>query len=182
MPQPLIDKDYFILNVNLPQASISEGISLIDKYIARYETDFLDKALGYELSKAFRTGISGPTESSYDQRWIDILSGAEYSYGDLTDRWMGMRDSTKKISPIANYVFCKFIKEKATDNTLVGVSKPKQSNATREDGETKFKDAWNEMVKWMRNLREFLYVNQSTYPEWKYQRGEIYETTNVWGL
>lgn len=175
----LVDPTYFILNINLPQATTSEGETLIQKFIDKYEDVFLDKALGYSLAKAYRTGIAAGTP---EQKWKDIRDGAEYSYGELTDRWMGLRDSTKKISPIANYVYFMFMKDKATDNTLVGVSKPKQSNATREDGETKMKDAWNEMVKWMRGLREFLYVNQSVYTEWSNHRSEIYHTINVWGL
>lgn len=175
----LIDITYFVLNINLPQATTQEGEALVQKFINKYEDIFLDKALGYGMAKAYKAGIA---LASPEQRWKDIRDGQEYSYGDLTDRWMGLRDSTKKLSPIANYIYFMFMKDKATDNTLVGVSKPKQSNATREDGETKMKDAWNEMVKWMRNLREFLYVNQTTYPEWKNHNSELYKYVNVYSI
>lgn len=175
----IIDHTYFVLNINLPQATTSEGIGTIQGFINKYEPDFLNKALGYNLAKAYLVGIA---EMTPDQKWKDIRDGAEYTNGTNSNKWMGLQNSTTKLSPIANYVYCKFMDDKATDNTLVGVSKPKQSNATREDGETKNVKAWNEMVGWLHNLREFLYYNRETYPEWENKRSEVFSTKNVWGL
>jgi hypothetical protein len=84
----LIDRTYFIGELNVPntdQVSVGE---LLDWFIEKYETEFLSKVLGYELYKALKAGLIVPV---VDQKWTDLIEGVEYTNlsGRLTF-WKGL--------------------------------------------------------------------------------------------
>jgi hypothetical protein len=167
----IIDHTYFYGKLSLPQTNNTEGRSIVDQFITTYEPEYLQKALGYDLWKAFTTGIEGSGEP--DQRWKDLLEGKEITYQNRTYKWTGFENTEKK-SPIACYVYYKYMEDKASDNTLVGTVVQNVDNNTRVNSLRKMVDAWNSMVDMNNTLWLFLYQNKADYPEWKeYQTGII---------
>lgn len=158
----IIDYSYFIGKINLPQTGNTPGRAEIDQFIETYEKEYLQRVLGYDLWKAFTDETGGSGE--IDQRWTDLLTGAEYSHGDHTHKWEGFED---KPSPIAQYVYYRYMEDKAIDTVLVGTSTGDTDNATRVSPAAKMLDAWNNMIRLNVKLWNFLNANRSTYPEWK---------------
>lgn len=163
----IIDQTYFVRRLNVPQAGNTEGLADLNGYIEQYEPEFLSCVLGYDLAKAFNEGIDGSGLPS-EQRWIDLLEGAEFSQGGCLYRWSGFKPVTGvKVSPIANYVFFKFVDEKITDFTLVGTVSSKTDNNRTASAIDRLVDTWNRMVDMNKILYRFLKVNKTAYPEWK---------------
>lgn len=292
---PIIDYTYFFGKLNLPQTGNTTGLTLINQFIGIYETEYLKKALGYDLWKAFIAGIAGTglgpeliTNGSFtgsiagwilganwnyasdkvsfmpgvvtelrqnpggavnlplcrasftvggtagfvvaslgreganevfdagsgavtfdgacissagdriiftpspdfdgsiddvslkqlstEQRWLDLLDGKEFEYGGRNYSWNGC-EPTDKLTPIANYVYYKYMEEKASDNTLVGTATGAVDNNTRVNPIVKMVDAWNGMVEMNKTLWYFLKANQDVYPEWS---GYSYSTWDYW--
>lgn len=86
----LIDRSYFIAEINIPNTEIAEsGIgALLDQFINKYEPQFLRYALGYELYNAFMAGLS---TVPIPQRFVDLISGVNYSdQGEQGFTWLGL--------------------------------------------------------------------------------------------
>lgn len=82
----IIDYTYFKGKILLPQVGNAEGLASVNQAIADYEPEFLIKALGYDLWKAFMQGLQ---EVVIEQKWLDLLNGAEYVHKGYTHRWIG---------------------------------------------------------------------------------------------
>lgn len=158
----IIDHTFFKGKINLPQTANTEGRNIVTEFIETYEPEYLKKALGYDLWKAFTDGIAG-SPGGYDQRWIDLLEGLEFTYLDKPYKWAGFENEQ---NPIANYVYYRYMQDKATDNTLVGTVVQNVDNNSRVNAVNKMIDAWNSMVDMNRQLWYFLKANKDTYPEW----------------
>lgn len=84
----LIDRTYFIGELNIPNTHTTEIGGLLDLFIEKYETKFLNELLGYELYKAFKAGL---LEDPINQKWTDLIEGVEYT--DLQEKtrfWPGL--------------------------------------------------------------------------------------------
>lgn len=177
----LIDYSYFIRKLSLSQANDTTGRSIITEFIYQYESEFLKKALCYELWKAFSDGIAG--SGSAEERFEDLINGKEFEIGDKKYYWNGFKPTEGKKTPIANYVFYKFMEDKHSDNTNIGIVQSKAANAEVVPYQKKMYDAWNEMAVMMIDLKLFLDFNTEIYPEWKYcSCSEVYRTKNVLGI
>lgn len=84
----LIDRTYFIGELNIPNTDTVAIGELVDWFIENYETEFLEKVLGYDLYKALKAGLIAPV---VDQKWTDLIEGVEYTSlsGKLTF-WKGL--------------------------------------------------------------------------------------------
>lgn len=84
----LIDRSYFIGELNIPNTNQVSVGEVLDWFIEKYETEFLSKVLGYELYKALKAGLIAPV---VDQKWTDLIEGVEYTNlaGRLTF-WKGL--------------------------------------------------------------------------------------------
>lgn len=268
----IIDYTYFYGKLRLPQTGNTEGRTIVEQFIVDYEAEFLKKVLGYELWKAFVEGIEG--SGTPDQRWIDLLEGAEYVYHSRTNRWVGfaagqdainvnpddhvslivdgpgdydpvtgnvftlppqfvginfiieirgigklrsdeytvsgnevtttinfsaggtifltkgsltgnpLSNGLPKVSPIANYVYYKYMEDSTTDNTLVGVVTGVVDNNTKVAPMRKMLDAWNAMVEMNIGLRRFLDANKTVYPEWveSCETEDVFEIKNEFDI
>jgi hypothetical protein len=84
----LIDRTYFIGELNIPNTSKPEIGGLVDWFIEKYEEKFLTEVLGYELYKAFKAGLQSVT---VDQKWTDLIEGVEYTNTQSkTAFWRGL--------------------------------------------------------------------------------------------
>lgn len=83
----LIDRTYFVGELNIPNTSKSEISSLLDWFIEKYETKFLRDVLGLDLYNALKAGLQ---ESTVDQKWTDLIQGVEYTdLNQKTRLWRG---------------------------------------------------------------------------------------------
>lgn len=173
----IIDQSYFTGKLNLPQTGNNEGLLLVNEFIERYEPEYLQKVLGYNLWKAFSEGIDGSGE--IEQRFIDLLEGKEFEYSGKTYKWVGF-----ETKPIQNYVYYHFLDNAAYDTVQVGHSVGKLDNAIAVAPEVKAINAWNEMVLENHILYKFLQANKTTYPEWDscQSSNEVYHRKNRFDL
>ena len=161
----IIDQTYFRRKLSLPQTGNTDGLADVLDFIDTYEPEYLQAVLGYDLWKAFNAGTEG--SGLPDQRWQDLLTGAEFTRNGCTYKWPGFQNQVSKISPIANYVFYQFIDNKITDVVLVGTVASKTDNNREKSPLDRLVDTWNRMVDMNNTLYHFLKVKKSVYPEWK---------------
>lgn len=164
----IIDTSYFSKRLNLPQLGNALGNQEVEEFIDQYEPEILYKALGYSLAKAFIEDVEesgGPTE----QRFIDLLDGKAYTYLGRPYSWGGFRNDAK-LSPIANYVYYKFVENNASNVVLIGTVASTTDNNRNVNPMSQLVYAWNRGVDMLYNLYGFLEANKDVYPEWQERR------------
>lgn len=141
----------------------------LSSYIARYEDEYLEFALG-EMYDPFceylRSGGSG------EEKW-DTLKGKlviELKEGEFT----------MKRSPIANYVYFHYLRDHQSDATATGVKKD-TDEGTLVSPELKMVCAWNDMVSMNDALFRWIDSNRNEYPEWSYEVF-LLSKINIFGL
>lgn len=275
----LIDYTYFTGPVSIPNTDKDYVQDRLNEFINKYEPEYLKKVLGYDLWKAFMAGLAEPT---VDQKWLNLLNGAEYTWYNKTRKWIGFvplidggsisisnADVIKlvadrgqsndpvsgqpvitlpdeftnvdisveergtgtideytivgnqltlesnitpgqtfflkkgssitvgvadllKQSPIANYVYWKWMEDQTTQTVGIGEAAAKAENSMLVSPATKMVRAWNEMIDWNKDLFGFLYTNKETYnwtsyyynDGWYYSKywNEMICKTNVFGI
>lgn len=84
----LIDRTYFVGDLNIPNTNTTAIGELVDWFIEKYEEKFLQGVLGYSLYKAFKAGMQ---EDPVPQKWTDLIEGVEYT--DISGKlrfWNGL--------------------------------------------------------------------------------------------
>lgn len=147
----------------IAQSTEASVAATVNRYINTLEQDFLRELLGYELSKLFQAGYASVA------KYQALLNGAEYvnRFGDA-DKFRGIVFTDgldgRKRSMIANYIYYYYLRQETTFTSGSGEKEIAAMNAEKASSRMKQVRAWNEMVKWVKQLWEFLYVNQSDYP------------------
>lgn len=167
----LIDETYFVGELNIPNTSTVAILERLHVFIEKYEQQFLQDLLGYELWKLLDTQITQEEENSPATplpRLDTLLNGSEYTdqAGKLR-HWRGLvfNDGTPR-SPIANFVYWHWMKDQATQTTGLGEAATQAQNATLVSPTGKMIAAWNDMRKQIAHLHYFLQSNQDDYSEW----------------
>ena len=159
----IISPSFFVANINIPNSGDASIASTINWFIQKYETRFLQNALGYPLYKAY---LATPSAA----RFQDILNGKEYTdWNGRTTKWDGLvinLSDTQKTSPIANYVYYWYTRNNITQSTGVAEVIASSENATTVSPRKKMASAWNEMRTQVIILVEFIEQNPTVYPEW----------------
>lgn len=167
----LIDISFFFGELNVAQKTESAGSLGI--FIDEMEPRLLTDLLGYELYKAYTTGIAAVTP---DAKWLAIRDGKEYTNrsGHLT-YWDGLifTKGTAKKSLIANFVYWHWMADQSTVTTGTGEKASAAANAVDVSPARKMVRAWNQMVKWNCEFVEFLLSNPTDYPEFQNYYGRI---------
>lgn len=83
----LIDRTYFVGELNIPNTSQAAIGSLTDLFIEKYEEEWLREVLGYTLNKAFKAGLQVIPVA---QKWTDLIEGVEYTHNSKTKFWKGL--------------------------------------------------------------------------------------------
>jgi len=159
-----IDSTYFIRERLLPLSTGAAGVpaarstnkaTVLDNFIAYYEKELCTLILGADLY-------------------------AEYAADYATDKWKDfdalMIDSTMKDSPIADYIFCKYLADQDTragDGTLLvnGDAKNRVSYTVRT------LPVWNAMIGKLIPAIEYLCENHATFCttfEYNYEKWETF--------
>jgi len=167
----LIDKTYFIGEINIPDGKYSD----LDTFIERFEKEFIIQAFGYTLAKEILAYDSAHHGNS-SQRILDIINGKEFDELPYKFKWTGLINADK-ISPIAYYVYCQYMRSKITHTGTTGES----GNGTDPQAETNIKvqNAWAQMLTLIgegsytgmahdNSLHYFMTKHISDYPEWLY--------------
>lgn len=168
---PLIDRTYFIGEVNIPNTNQVAVQQNIDNLINKYEAELLTMLFGYKMYKDFQAGLLG---DPIPQIWKDLRDGAEYTADDQLYKWSGLAvagaPAIAKRSLIANYVYYWFMRKEATQSSGVGEVATKTENSNRVSPIEKQVRAWNEMVGWIQDMYAFLEAKKADYPDLKPQR------------
>lgn len=179
----LIDTAYFKADITIGDISNGNspvvGNTVALSYIPKYEKEYLIKALGYELYKAFTDGL---LVDPVAQKWVDLRDGKDYTVGDRLYRWNGFINSDK-VSPIAYYIYVQYMIAFATVATGTGTKVSTTQNATNITPAEKIGAADNKMWLLNNDLWHFLNNNTDTYTEWVNSRSVwCFGSTNAFGL
>jgi hypothetical protein len=167
----LIDSTYFDQGneISLPSGKYDDRTT----FITRFEKEFLIRVFGYTLYK-YIAAYSAETSA---QRIKDIVEGKEFTITSgsttFTYKWNGLKN-TEKISPIAYYIFYKYVTDHQSIVSTTGETQANHENSTGVLG-TKALKAWNEMYELTSNelnycsLYYFMQENSDDYPEWEYK-------------
>jgi hypothetical protein len=176
----LIDASYFVGELNIPNTSSPAIAERLQVFIDKYERQFLEDLLGYELWKLLDTQITQEEENSPATplpRLAILLDGVEYTdSGGTLRKWRGLVyvDGALPRSLIANYVYWHWMKDQATQTTGLGEAATQAQNATLVSPTGKMVAACNEMARGVAQLHYFLNTNQADYPE--------LVSSNKWGM
>ena len=153
----LIDKTYFIDEINLPSSMLTGDTEIITAYINKYEKDILIKLLGYNLYKALKEQIEAGT---YSAPWKGLIEGAEYDveYGNDTYlvKWGGLINA-EKVSLIAYYVYYNIVRDTVTSTSGIGEMLNNVENGSRITPADKQIFAYNRMVELMGGSEDTLF-------------------------
>lgn len=130
----LIDKTYFIKEINIPGTTTTAVANALNGFIEDYEPVYLQDALGYSFMKLFLSGLEAE-----EQRWIDLRDGAEFvDYHSFTQKWTGLLNDDHR-SPIARFVYFYWMRDSASFTSTGGevVSKPENSNVVSSDAKVR---------------------------------------------
>lgn len=170
---PIIDTSYFKGRIYLADIANSNspvvGSTVTTDFIPLYETEYLKKALGYELYKNF---IAGLAEVTIPQKWLDLRDGVEYTVSDRLYKWNGFKNS-EKVSPIAYYVYSEYLATQSVNVTGIGTVVNQKQNATSVSPAQNIFSAYAQMNLLNETLYHYLDNHTDTYPEY-----DRYLTTN----
>jgi L-rhamnose mutarotase len=176
----LINKDYFIGEINIAQLSQTTVQSLLTVFINKREPEYLEMALGYAFAQEYAAGLAAEEP---DQKWIDLRDGVEYTNKDgYTKKWKGFTNSVKQ-SPIANYTYYWFQRDNTTFSTGNGEKEGKSDNANNTGSMSKQARAWNEMVEQTKSLHDFLLNKKDgdtlVYDTFDIEQVQVFEKINM---
>jgi hypothetical protein len=162
----LIDKTYFVKDINIPDSDYND----LTAYIARYEKEIILKVFGYELGTlvlAYEAGVS-------DQRILDIVEGKAYTVNGYNVKWNGLINDDK-VSLIAYFVFFKWVKNRSTLTGNVSELKLQSENATNAANIQRTTNAWTQLTILTQDmsypyasLYAFMTEKEADYPEWEF--------------
>jgi hypothetical protein len=160
----IITVDYFKAGLkNIPNLNDQSVIDAVTYAIDTHEPRYLNKLLGYELTKALLADMG---EDSLSPRFDKLLNGAEYQKGDRLNMWSGLIEETASDSPIAYYVMVNYLRENASHFTGIGEQVPTSKNANVVSVSNRVMMCYNKMSELNRSLIEFL-KSSNEYPEFK---------------
>lgn len=152
----LIDIDYFVGDIEIPNLGTNKAPSFDTTYIAKYQKDYLIKVLGYAMYKDFETALS---ESTPDTKWTNLRDGVDYNItidGEtVLTRWNGFAN-TELVSAIAYFTYVQFLNQNYATLTGNGVVVNTKENATNHPPVFKITSAQNNEIDLTGNLRKYL--------------------------
>lgn len=156
-----ITSSYFQGIISIPGlGSTGIGTAVEDELtilIQKYEADYLKALFGPEMYLEYVTDCAAGIPAN--SKWSKLFSGIATGYTDCYDRvdlWDGILMTNPTQSPIANYIFCKYLELKNSNTTPSGETTNSVENAERTNSIYKMVRAWNEMVVWNYKIHKYL--------------------------
>lgn len=188
--EQLIDISYFVGEINIAQLGQLAVAEDVDRFITKYQSRYLRAVLGYAFSKQFEDNYNSETEDE----WSAIVNGSAYvDANGITQYWNGLVDEDAVVSPIANYVYYKYIADLQSATTASGEKEDNAQGSLNVAAAGKQARAWNEMVVMNFQLVDFL-LNKKTdgdrdYPDFEFdtcnlsaERADMFTRINVFNL
>lgn len=187
---PLIDNTFFVGELGIPNSDDPSVAASLTLFTNRYEVELLRTWLGEDLYRDFVTALgqnkttgvyanvnNGQAMDGVDAMWANLLNGVEYEGMDQRlHKWNGfvcLSDDgyPVKKSPIANYVFYKYMRDQALQRTGIGVINPTNESGVPASGSEMMSRAWNTMIDWGHQLIWYLdtYYAEPLYVNWQLQ-------------
>lgn len=158
----IIDSSYFVGENNIPNTGHADVVGTVNNLIETYEKEYLQNILGYELFKLYTAAIAEPMPAP---KWIAIRDGKEYTALDgRLYQWKGLKNATFE-SPVADYVFYKWLKKTHSQVTGNGVVKTDNENSSAYSPARKMSDVWNAMVEKNWKIYNLLVADPINYPQ-----------------
>lgn len=163
----IIDDTYFVYGIskvpnNEDVSAQSEGApsvrSELKVIIDSYERQLLLNALGVTLYNELKTA----TETTLVGKWKDLVEGIDYTIGEETYRWDGLRGYNKQ-SLIAFYVFCQHLRETELKLATTGVIRNVVNNADNANPRTMYNIAWYKFIEQYQKNSDIRCVQSSLY-------------------
>lgn len=154
----IIDKSYFKGDITIAQTEQVQVEEKLNDYIQQYEPEFLLKVLGRDLSTSFNEGIDVGSGEEMEEKWSNILNGANFTYYNHPMTYKGIE------TDIARYVFYHYACDLHLQQTGIGTVKTKGQGSAPATPMFKVLKAWNEMANNVRMLWMLLEANAETYP------------------
>lgn len=146
----IIDRSYFTKAIHIadaqnlnPNAELSGNAYLLDDFILRYEREYLINNLGYSIYKQIEEHLSSV---NVQDKIEELIYGKGYIVSDRLCYWRGLVNNG--YSPIANYIYIKFLEENS--DTYVGqdVVTKEQNNTSNKNYNRKVVNVWRDMHLW----------------------------------
>lgn len=132
--------------------------------------NFVGVPIAIELRGAGR--LEEGTEYTITGNTVTVLNPSSMGAGTVLFLFKGPSinvtvTDTLKLSPIANFVYYRYLENRSSDTTLTGEVVSITDNNRTVNGMIKMIDAWNRMADQNKKLYGFLQANATIYPEWK---------------
>lgn len=148
----MITKDYFLNNpLFIPQGRPNNGVSAdiystdikeLERAISLYEREYMIYLLGSELYSEY---LSDMADTEKALKWADFNTK--------------LNDSTLKVSPIANYIYCKYVEDNSMQYNGRVFTTEKKENQDVIGMEKKLIKEWNRCVEMTSNFIDWLVLN-----------------------
>lgn len=166
----LIDQSFFVGEILVPNLTgaglIPAGnVEELNRFISKYEPEFLDEVLGQSLSAAFQAGVS---EATPEQRWVDLKNR--------------LVNETTKLSPIAGYVYYHYFRDRLSTSSGLGEIEAVGENANVVLNTDKMSRAYNDAVRKGRAVFSWVIQNAETYPEFDLEHEYTLSPVNTFGI
>lgn len=166
----LIDHTYFVGEILIPNLTgdnpvVSGNVEEINRFIKKYEKEYLLHVLGEDLYKVF---IAGMAVEPIEAKWTDLKSK--------------LIDTDIPASPIADYVYYHVMRDRFTNTSALGEVEAAVENGNYAVNSYKMARAYNEAVRYGSTLRSWLSDNIATYPEFDTAGSYTLRTVNIFGI
>ena len=159
---PLVNKDFFILDLSIPnKGHLAEG-ERIDAIVSKLEPRFLESILGslYYVFKPYFDAEPLPIGSTPPERYLWLRDGTSYidNNGKVT-HWKGLvyESGNLKYSVIAHYIYYFYQRMVQSQSTGVSTSTSKTPEGMSINPVEKMLFSWNEMSAMIEQLCSFLW-------------------------
>lgn len=147
----IIAYTYFVGELFIPNLSGSGTVDEanqddLDIFITKYENDYLLKVFGEDMSADVTAAAAAAAEEGYKgSNWDDLLKL--------------LYNSNTLVSPLANFIYFYFMRNRITETTGAGEMSLNAENAIRKSNTWKLTRAWNEMVDLTDDIFDYLTEN-----------------------
>ncbi len=161
----IIDYTYFqkapviVPNIATTPAPYAARLAELNQYILIYEEEFLRLLWGDDLYDAY---VATPSAA----RFTALIAK--------------LRDSTNKVSPIANYVYIRYQQDHQQVVTSSGDKETTNAGMTSAVNVQMYSNIINHMVSMAERVYDYMADNSATYPEW--QCDFAFQKTYLFGI
>lgn len=123
-----------------PSSSSTKENEDLTFFVKKYERELLVNALGLTLYNELKA-----LQTPYLGKWKGLIDGESYTVDDNSYRWDGLKGFNGN-SLVANYIYCKWIRNDESVYTTTGVVQNTAKNARSFSLTPKYIKVWNEFI------------------------------------